>query len=73
MLTILKNWATMVSVDSIVLAFVFAGPVYDLVTRRRVHPAYFFSVPLAFLATPPMAMLLSATGAWHRITAVLLR
>ena len=57
----------------LVLAFVFAGAVYDLVSRRRVHPSYFFSVPLAFLATPPIAMLLSATGAWHRITAVLLR
>ena len=57
----------------IVMAFVFAGPIYDFVSRRRVHPAYFFSVPLAFLATPPIAMLLSATSAWHRIAAVLLR
>ena len=56
-----------------VLAFLFAGPLYDLVTRRRVHPSYFFSVPLAFLTIPPVVLQLAATGAWHRIAAALLR
>jgi hypothetical protein len=35
-----------------VLAFLFAGPIYDLITRRRIHPAY-FSVLLALCAVPP--------------------
>ena len=55
-----------------VLAFLFAGPVYDLVTRRRVHQAYLWSVPLAFLAIPPVAASLAATATWHRIASMLL-
>ena len=57
----------------IVLAFLFAGPVYDLVTRRRVHQAYLWSVPLAFLAIPPVVASLSATAMWHRIASMMLR
>ena len=57
----------------IVLAFLFAGPVYDLVTRRRVHQAYLWSVPLAFLAIPPVAAALAASATWHRIASMLLR
>ena len=56
-----------------VLAFLFAGPVYDLVTRRRVHQAYLWSVPLAFVAIPPVVASLSATAMWHRIASMLLR
>lgn len=56
----------------IVLGFLLAGPLYDLVTRRRVHPAYLWSVPLAFLAVPPIVAQLSATTAWQRIAAMLL-
>jgi hypothetical protein len=60
-------------IGPLVLAFLFAGPVYDLVTRRRVHPAYFFSVPLALLAIPPVAAILGATRTSHRIASMLLR
>jgi energy-converting hydrogenase Eha subunit A len=60
-------------IGPLVLAFVFAGPVYDLVTRRRVHPAYFFSVPLALLAIPPVAAVVGATQTWHRIASMLVR
>ena len=56
-----------------VLAFLFTGPVYDLVTRRRVHQAYLWSVPLAFVAIPPVVASLSATAMWHRIASLLLR
>ena len=45
----------------------------DLVTRRRVHAAYLWSVPLAFLAVPPIVAQLSATTAWQRVAAILLR
>ena len=56
-----------------VLAFLLAGPIYDLVTRRRVHPAYLWGVPITFLAVPPVAMLLASTSAWHSVTSLLLR
>ena len=59
-------------VGLIVVAFLLAGPVYDLVTRRRVHPSYFASVPLAFLAIPPVVLMLSATDAWRAIAAAVL-
>jgi hypothetical protein len=52
----------------VIALFAFAGPVADLVVRRRVHPAYFWGVgaillsnaviaPLAF--SPPGAALLA--------------
>ena len=55
------------------LAFLLAGPVYDLVTRRRVHPAYLWGGLLAFAAIPPIVAQLSATAAWHSIASGLLR
>jgi FtsH-binding integral membrane protein len=55
------------------MAFLLAGPVYDLVTRRRVHPAYLWSGLLAFAATPPVVAQLGATAAWHSIAFVFLR
>jgi len=54
------------------MAFLLAGPVYDLVTRRRVHPAYIGGFLLALLAIPPVVGLLSATAAWHGIAAMLM-
>lgn len=59
------------AVGVLVLAFLFAGPVYDLVTRRRIHPAY-FSVLLALCAIPPVVQMVAATEAWHRIAALML-
>lgn len=55
------------------LAFLFAGPVYDLVTRRRVHRAYWWAVALALVGLPPIVELLSATSAWRSLAAALLR
>jgi hypothetical protein len=55
------------------LAFLLAGPVYDLVTRRRVHPAYLWSGALALISIPPVVAKLSATAAWHSTASVLLR
>ena len=57
----------------LVLAFLLAGPAYDLVTRRRVHVAYVWSVLLALLTIPPVSAQLSATAAWHGIASWLLR
>ena len=55
------------------LAFLFAGPVYDLVTRRRVHPAYVWAVLLAFASLPPVVAQLAATATWHSVAAALMR
>jgi thiosulfate reductase cytochrome b subunit len=55
------------------LAFLLAGPVYDLVTRRRVHSAYLWGVLLALATIPPVVAQLSGTAAWHSIASWLLR
>jgi hypothetical protein len=60
------------AIGMLVLAFLFAGPVYDLVTRRRIHPAYIWAVLLSFLTVPPIVAQLSATAVWRRFTALLL-
>jgi len=57
----------------LVLAFLFAGPVYDLVTRRRVHLAYLWGGLLAISTLPPVVAQLSDTAAWHSIASWLLR
>ena len=59
------------AVAPLVLAFLFAGPIYDLITRRRIHPAY-FSVLLALCAIPPVIALVASTAVWHRIAALML-
>ena len=60
-------------IGALAMAFLFAGPVYDLVTRRRVHQAYIWSGLLALTAIPPVVAQLGATDAWHTIASVLLR
>lgn len=57
----------------IVIAFMLAGPVYDLITRHRIHAAYRWSLVLAVLALPPFIALVSATAAWRAIAARLLQ
>jgi hypothetical protein len=59
-------------IGPIVLAFIFAGPAYDLVTRRRVHRAYFWSVPLAIAGLPPVITVLASTPVWRTIAAWIL-
>jgi hypothetical protein len=59
-------------IAALAMAFLLAGPVYDLVTRRRVHPAYLWSGLLALTAIPPVVAQLSATAAWHSIASFLL-
>jgi FtsH-binding integral membrane protein len=54
------------------LTFLFAGPVYDLVTRRRIHPVYLWSSLLALAAGPPAVQELAATAAWRQVAAWLL-
>ena len=49
------------------LAFLFAGPVYDLVTRRRVHPVYLWGCLFSLVTLVPVRIALGATPAWHHI------
>ena len=60
-------------IAALVMAFLFAGPAYDLITRRRVHPAYIWGVMLALTTIPPVVEALSATAAWRGIAALMLR
>jgi hypothetical protein len=54
------------------LALIFAGPVYDLVTRKRIHPAYFFAlVPCLFFLTS-MRLRIGASEWWHQFAASIL-
>jgi len=54
------------------LALVFAGPVYDLVTRRRIHPAYFFALVPCLLLLTGMRLRISASQWWHDFAAAIL-
>lgn len=60
-------------IGALALAFLLAGPVYDLVTRRRVHQAYVWGGLLALTAIPPVVALLAGTTRWHRIAAALIQ
>lgn len=61
------------AIGGMVLLFLLAGPIYDLVSRRRLHPAYIWSVLLAFVSGPPIVAPLAASGAWHSVAAWLMR
>jgi hypothetical protein len=49
------------------LSFILAGPIYDLVTRRRIHPVYIWGCSIAILTLAPIRIALSFTPAWHSI------
>ena len=48
------------------LSMIFAGPVYDFVSRRRVHPVYIYGVIWALLTFGPLRFVLGATPWWIR-------
>jgi hypothetical protein len=48
------------------VAFLLAGPLYDLLTRRRLHPAYLWGAPPIVLTLPPLVARLAETDAWQR-------
>jgi hypothetical protein len=56
------------------IAFVFlaAGIVYDLVSRRRVHPAYLWGGTL-LVASVPLRLAISGTGTWMAFARALTR
>jgi len=54
-------------VSAINLAFIFAGPVYDLITRRRVHPVYLYGCLFLLITFTPLRFPVGASPQWHRI------
>ena len=48
-----------------IFAFVLAGPIYDLISRRTVHPAYRWGLLCFFFTRPPFLILLAKVDAWH--------
>ena len=55
------------------LAFYLAGPVYDLLTRRLVHPVYRWGVPLLIATMPPFGVLESQLIPWRHFVDWLVR
>jgi hypothetical protein len=55
------------------LAFLFAGPVYDLIVRRRIHPAYIWGCLSALATFVPVRIALAATPTWHHLAKWLVR
>lgn len=49
------------------LCFYMAGPLYDWLTRGRVHLVYRWGVPLLLLTMPPLPLLLSRAPLWHHM------
>ncbi len=47
-------------------ALLFAGPLYDLATRRRIHRVYVFGVLYALATFTPLRFLLGHTLGWHQ-------
>jgi uncharacterized membrane protein YozB (DUF420 family) len=52
--------------------FVVAGAIYDLVSRRRLHPAYLWGGSLYALSVP-LRLAISGTGAWRALAETLTR
>jgi len=51
---------------ALIFLFVLAGPVYDLITIRRIHRAYLWSLLLFFFSLPPIRMIVGNSAAWYR-------
>ncbi|HEY6059359.1 MAG TPA: hypothetical protein VIV10_02130 [Gemmatimonadales bacterium] len=59
-------------IGAVLLAFLAAAPVRDLLTRRRMHPVSLWG-GLAVLLSVPVRFALSQTVAWHRVASWLIR
>ena len=60
-------------VSVLVFLLVLAGPIYDLLTLRRIHRAYLWSLLLFLLTVPPARMLVGNSAAWYQVGHWLLR
>ena len=48
-------------------SLLFAGPVYDLITRRRIHRVYRWAIPYALATFTPLRFLLGSTSWWNHL------
>jgi hypothetical protein len=48
------------------LALILAGPVYDLITRKRIHPAYLIGLIPCLLLLTSMRLRIGASEPWHQ-------
>ena len=55
------------------LAFLAVGPIYDYLTRRRIHRAYLWGALVILAPAPPALKALGATAAWHDLAHWLIR
>jgi hypothetical protein len=55
------------AVALLAMGFIFAGAIYDLVTRKRVHVAYVFGIIVAILGSPPVVGAMASSAAWHSL------
>jgi hypothetical protein len=49
----------------VVFAFLLAGPVYDLITRHRIHRAYLWGLLFIVASMPPTRLAIGHTQIWH--------
>lgn len=47
-------------------AFLFAGPIYDFISIRRIHPVYLWGCAFALLTGPGTRLFIASTPGWHR-------
>jgi hypothetical protein len=55
------------AVAGLIFVFLLAGPVYDFIRFRKIHPAYIPGILLSLLNLPPVVGALSSTALWHSI------
>ena len=58
---------------ALALGFFLAGPAYDWLSRRHIHAAYRWGLPLLILTTPPFTVTASHALSWHTFVDRLLR
>ena len=56
----------------VVLLLILAGPVYDLVSYRKIHWAYLCGIIVILLSLPPVVLALSGTVMWKEIADLLI-
>jgi hypothetical protein len=53
----------------IIFSFMLAGPIYDFLTRRKIHPAYLVGLVVIVVTGPPLRLALGKTALWHHLFA----
>ena len=53
----------------IIFAFMLAGPIYDFLICRKIHPAYLVGLVVIVVTGPPLRLALGKTALWHHLFA----